>query len=325
MASSISWSEQVGSQRNWIWRGWRVRYTYIRARLRQNSVPLFEDDLPREKTLESLPSTSSYPMIFLHGFGASIGHWRYNLTELSQYHTVYALDLLGFGASEKAIASYEANLWVDQVYDFWKTFINEPIILVGNSVGSLISLMVAATYPEMVKGLVLISLPDPAAQFEVLPPWMIPVVETIQNLVASPPILRLFFQLARRPSFVRRWVQLAYDNPNSITDELVEILVTPALERGSARAFCSLFKTVGSPRLGPSVKSLLPQLSIPILLIWGQQDRLVPIKFAKPSQYLDYYNNLKLVELENAGHCPHDECPERVNQEILNWLNDNIS
>lgn len=320
----MTWYEQVGTQRNWIWRGWRVRYAYIRSRQGENAVPQFERDVPALTQVESLSSTPSEPMIFLHGFGASIGHWRYNLTELSQYHTVYALDLLGFGASEKAIASYEASLWVEQVYEFWKTFINEPVILVGNSVGSLISLMVAAAYPEMVKGLVLISLPDPAAQFEVLPPWMIPVVETIQNIVASPPILRLFFQLARRPSFVRRWVQLAYDNPNSITDELVEILVTPALERGSARAFCSLFKTVGSPRLGPSVKSLLPKLSIPILLIWGQQDRLVPIKFANPSQYLEYYQNLKLVELENAGHCPHDECPERVNQEISTWVKESI-
>jgi len=306
LVSSTGWQNQVGCQRDWIWRGWRIRYAYTRPPL-------------------SLAARPSYPMIFLHGFGASIGHWRHNLAEFSQTHTVYALDLLGFGASEKAIAPYNTQLWVDQVYDFWKTFIGEPAILVGNSIGSLISVMVASQYPELAQGLVLISLPDPGLQLEMLPPWSIPVVETVQNIVASPPVLRLFFTLARRPSFIRRWVQLAYNNPHAITDELVEILVTPVLERGAARAFCSIFKTMGSPRLGPAVKTLFPQLNIPILLLWGLQDRLIPIQLANPRQYSQYHSQLKLVELENAGHCPHDECPERVNAEILTWLQESFT
>ncbi|WP_079679605.1 alpha/beta fold hydrolase [Planktothrix sp. PCC 11201] len=305
MLSSASWQDQVGCQRDWIWRGWRIRYAYSRPGL-------------------SLSSRPSYPMLFLHGFGASIGHWRYNLAVLSQTHTVYALDLLGFGGSEKAIAPYNTQLWVDLVYDFWKTFIREPVILVGNSIGSLVSLMVASQDPKLAKGLVLISLPDPGLQLEMLPPWAIPVVEKVQNVVASPPVLRLFFALARRPSFIRRWVKLAYNNPDAITDELVDILVTPALERGAARAFCSILKMMGNPRLGPTVKSLFPQLTVPILLVCGLQDRLIPVKFANPRQYLQYYSQLKLVELENAGHCAHDECPERVNGEILTWMNENF-
>jgi Predicted hydrolases or acyltransferases (alpha/beta hydrolase superfamily) len=305
LISSASWQDQVGCQRDWIWRGWRVRYAYSRPRL-------------------SLSSSPSYPMLFLHGFGASIGHWRYNLAELSQVHTVYALDLLGFGGSEKAIVPYNTQLWVDLVYDFWKTFIREPVILVGNSIGSLISVMVAAQDSELAKGLVLISLPDPGLQLEMLPPWSIPVVETVQNIVASPPVLRLFFAFARRPGFIRRWVQLAYNNPDSITDELVDILVTPTQERGAARAFCSILKMMGNPRLGPTIKSLFPQLTVPILLLCGLQDRLIPVKFANPSQYLQYYSQLKLVELENTGHCAHDECPERVNTEILTWLKESF-
>jgi haloalkane dehalogenase len=77
---------------------------------------------------------------------------------------------------------------------------------------------------------------------------------------------------------------------------------------------------MGSPRLGPAVKTVLPNLTIPILLIWGKQDRLIPIQLANPRKYLEYNPNLKLVELDEAGHCPHDECPERVNQEILDWM-----
>lgn len=289
----------IGARRDWIWRGWRVRYTYVRS--------------PRQ-------NQQTRPMIFLHGFGASLGHWRYNLAELSQYHTVYALDLLGFGASEKAIASYNVSLWVDLVYEFWQTFIQEPAILVGNSTGSLISVVAAAEHREMAAGVVMISLPDPGVQTEAIPPWMLPLVETVQNVIASPLVLRSLFYWVRRPSLVRRWVKLAYSNPEAITEDFIEMLATPAQDRGAARAFATLFKAVGSVRFGPSLKEVFPNLKIPMLLIWGKQDRLIPMKFAQPQRYLELNPKLNLIEIEQAGHCPHHECPDRVNQEILTWI-----
>ncbi len=292
-----------GFQRDWVWRGWKIRYTYMRASNRTKSQ-----------------GDSSLPIICLHGFGASIGHWRYSLRELSQSHTVYALDLLGFGASQKAIASYDSLLWADLVYDFWKTFIGESAILVGNSVGSLVALVAAAQYPDMTQGVVAISLPDPVAQTEAVPAWMLPIVEAIQNTVASPPVLRSIFYIVRRPSLVRRWAKLAYENPDAVTDELVKILTTPSTDRGAARAFSMLFKVMGSSRLGPGVKTLLPRVNVPILLLWGAQDRLIPIRFANPSKYLQYNSNIKFVQLERGGHCPHDECPELVHREILQWI-----
>ncbi|WP_413163238.1 alpha/beta fold hydrolase [Capilliphycus salinus ALCB114379] len=299
-----SLTSQLGFQRDWIWRGWRIRYTYLRS-----------------KSNPTTPSENSpSPMIFLHGFGASIGHWRYSLQELSQSHTVYALDLLGFGASQKAIASYDTSLWADLVHDFWLTFIGEPTILVGNSVGSLVALVAAAQYPEMTKGVVAISLPDPVAQTEAVPGWMLPVVEAIQNTVASPPVLRSLFYIVRHRSLVRFWAKLAYENREKVNDELVDILATPATDRGAARAFSILFKVMGSSRLGPGVKSLLPRVNVPILLLWGKQDRLIPISFANPSKYLQYNSNIKFVQLERGGHCPQDECPELVHREILDWI-----
>ncbi|MEL7036432.1 MAG: alpha/beta fold hydrolase [Cyanobacteria bacterium J06592_8] len=295
---------QLGFQRDWVWRGWQIRYTYIRAKLNRTTTP-------------NNPAT---PMIFLHGFGAAIGHWRYSLQELSQSHTVYALDLLGFGASQKAIANYDTTLWADLVHDFWLTFIQEPAILVGNSVGSLVALVAAARYPQMAKGAVAISLPDPSAQTEAIPGWMLPIVEAIQNTVASPPVLRSLFYIVRRRSLVRNWAKLAYENPNAVTDELIDILATPATDRGAARAFSILFQVMGSPRLGPGVKTVLPDINVPILILWGAQDRLIPLRFANPSKYLQYNPLIKFVELERGGHCPQDECPELVHREILAWI-----
>ncbi|MBW4644486.1 MAG: alpha/beta fold hydrolase [Goleter apudmare HA4340-LM2] len=301
MTTAVHWQQRVGNQRDWIWRGWQTRYTYTR--------PIHN---PQNTT----------PLILLHGFGASIGHWRHNLEVLGERHTVYALDMLGFGASEKAPANYSIELWVEQVYDFWRAFIRQPVVLVGNSNGSLISMAAAAAHPDMVAGVVMMSLPDPTLEQEAIPallrPVLMPVIMTIKKIVASPLVLKPVFHVVRRPSILRRWASLAYAKPEAITDELIEILAGPPQDRGSARAFSALFKAAIGLNFSPSVKKVLPTLTIPMLLIWGQKDRFVPPVLA--SQFAQYNENLQLLNLEDVGHCPHDECPEQVNQAILEWI-----
>ena len=298
MTKSQQWQQRIGSQRDWVWRGWQTRYTYIRAQKRNGQ--------------------QTTPMILLHGFGASIEHWRNNLPVLSQNHTVYALDLLGFGAAQKPPAEYNVELWVQQVYDFWKTFIQKPVVLVGNSIGSLVCFVAAATYPEMVKGIAMLSLPDVSLRQETLPRHLGPIVTTIEGMVASPPVVKSLFKVLRRPAMIRRWAKFAYANKAAVNDELVEILSAPAQDEGAARTFCSLFKAVRNPLFAPSVKALLPNLKIPILLVWGRQDRMVPPSLA--TQFASLNPKIQLVDLENAGHCPHDECPEQFNQILLHWL-----
>jgi pimeloyl-ACP methyl ester carboxylesterase len=295
--TSLTWQQRVGSQRDWVWRGWRTRYTYIRAK----------------QNLEHNP-----PILMLHGFGASIGHWRHNLPALSDRHAVYALDMLGFGASEKARIDYKVSLWVDQVYDFWQTFIQTPMVLVGNSIGSLVCLAAAETYPEMVRGIVMISLPDMSARNDTIPQWCQPIVSGLESAIASPPVLQSLFYFVRRPQIVKKWASLAYANPTAISEELVEILSGPAQDRGAARAFAALLKAMIGADFSPSARKVLGDLNIPMLLLWGKQDRMIPYTLA--ARFRDINPQLRVVDVENAGHCPHDECPEVVNQLLLEWL-----
>ncbi len=298
MATSGRWQQRVGSQRDWVWRGWQTRYTYWRAPAKG-----------QEPTV---------PVMLLHGFGGSIGHWRHNLEVLGQHHTVYALDMLGFGASRKAAATYKIDLWVSQVYEFWQTFIREPVVLVGNSIGSLVCLAAAAAHPEMVRGITAINLPDLSQREEAIPSWLLPVVTSIERLVASPLILKSLFPILKHPTVIRKWAGLAYGNPKAVTPELVEILSEPARDRGAARTFSALFRAMTCADFGPRVKEILPKLDIPMLLLWGSQDRMIPPGLAR--QFVSLNPKLELVEIEGAGHCPHDECPERVNQVLLDWL-----
>ena len=298
MGNGGDWERRIGRQRDWVWRGWQTRYTFLHPS-------------PKE-------TASELPLILLHGFGACLEHWRHNLPVLGQQHPVYALDLLGFGASRKAPVDYRIDLWMQQVYDFWRTFIRQPAVLVGNSIGSLVCLAAAAAHPEMVRGIALISLPDVSLRQEMIPRWLLPAVTTAEQLVASPLLLKLLFLFLRRPCILRRWAAIAYANPEAVNDELVAILAGPPRDRGAAGTFATLCRGLNRPHFSPPAKAILPELALPILLIWGRQDRMVPFSLA--SYFVRLNSQIELVEMEGAGHCPHDECPGEFNQILLDWL-----
>jgi pimeloyl-ACP methyl ester carboxylesterase len=279
---SKTWHHRVGNQRDWVWRGWQTRYTYQRC----NGT-----------------GTELAPVLLLHGFGASIGHWQHNLEFLTTHHTVYGLDLVGWGGSRKPNINYTIDLWVDQVYDFWQTFVGRPMILVGNSIGSLVALVAAARHPEMAVSTIMVSLPDLSAEQELIPQPLQPLVNGIKRAILNPPLLRTLFKLVSRPQVARKWAQIAYANPDRVTDELVDLFTAPAREREAPAAFVKIMQGMTSSNFSPNIRKLLPGMEIPMLLI-----------------LLALNPRLELVNLEAAGHCAHDELPDEVNSLIRNWL-----
>jgi pimeloyl-ACP methyl ester carboxylesterase len=288
------WSDQMGAQRDWVWRGWQIRYTYIRARQGDTGVPI----------------------LFLHGFGSAITQWRSNLTTLSEFHTVYALDLLGFGASEKAAASYNVALWVDQVYNFWRTLIRQPVVLVGHSLGALVALTAATTHPDMVQGLVLMTLP--AARQELLSGKLQAIAGRLEGWLTHPLLLRPAFSLIRRPSVLRSVLKLMYTDAKNVTEELVESFARPALDRGAAGVFCRLAQARTQSDFSQCTKVMMPLVQVPILLLWGEKDQIIPLAWGR--QLTSLHAELDLVEIPGAGHSLYDEAADRVNQELLGWI-----
>ena len=294
---NIPWQRRIGHQRDFIWRGWQTRYSYIKA--------------------QQLKS-SDLPLVLIHGFGASIEHWRKNIPYLSQQQSVYAIDLLGFGASVKAHTRYTVDLWVEQIHDLWQAVIDQPVILIGNSLGSLVGMSLAGKYPEMVEGLVMLSLPDVSLRQEMLPKAIAPLVTTLENVVASPPLIKNLLKFLRKPEIIKRWAKVAYEDETAIDDELVQILSRPAYDEGAARTFYRLFQGVRQSSFAKPAKEVLPKLEIPILLVWGEQDKMVPGTLA--TIFAQMSDRIELVQLPNMGHCPHDENPEVFNQILTEWL-----
>ena len=302
------WDERIGCQREWSWRGWEIRYSFRH---------------PPEPT--GLP-----PLLLIHGFGAAIEHWRYNLAMFAQHTSIYAIDLLGFGGSRKADQLYSAYSWADQVGDFCREIIGCPTVLVGNSIGSLVALTVAAESPTLVAGLIMASLPDVSLRQQAAPSFLRSWIEKVESAFAPPWLLNGLFKFVRRPPIIKRWGSLAYGLRQEQVDldlfeaeaELVQIICSPPQDLGAEVAFRQLFSSVRQSHFAPSVKEVLPTLDFPILLLWGDGDRFIPCRYGQQFALLN-----KKIEFQlwpGVGHCLHDECPNKFNQTCLTWLRQNF-
>ena len=108
-----------------------------------------------------------------------------------------------------------------------------------------------------------------------------------------------------------------YRDRAAVTDELVEMLYAPSCDVGAQQVFASVL--TAPP--GTTPQELLLRLQHPLLILWGEEDPWTPIKGAKIYQDLAVSNSdVEFQVIPQAGHCPHDEKPEIVNQLILDWL-----
>jgi pimeloyl-ACP methyl ester carboxylesterase len=259
------------------------------------------------------------PLVLVHGFGACIGHWRKNIPVLAAGgYRVFALDLLGFGGSDKPPLDYTLELWEQLLKDFCAAHIQEPAVFIGNSIGALLSLMVVADRPEISAGGVLINCAGGLSHrpHELNPPLRI-AMAGFNRLVRSKFTGRVVFNRVRQKPQIRRTLLQVYRNPEAVTDELVDLLYAPSCDPGAQQVFASIL--TAPP--GPTPAGLLPKVRHPLLVIWGADDPWTPITGAKIFQQArESGQPIQIAPIPKAGHCPHDEVPDVVNRLILNWL-----
>ncbi|XP_031114767.1 pheophytinase, chloroplastic isoform X2 [Ipomoea triloba] len=262
------------------------------------------------------------PIVLVHGFGASAFHWRYNIPELAKKYKVYALDLLGFGWSEKALVEYDALIWRDQVVDFLKEIVKEPAVLVGNSLGGFTTLVAATTLPEQVKGVVLL---NSAGQFGDASSATTEQEDTaLQKLILKPLkeifqriVLGFLFWQAKQPARIESVLKSVYINSSNVDNYLIDSITRPAADPNAGEVYYRLMTRFMSNQRKYTLDAVLSELSCPLLLLWGDLDPWVGP--AKANRIKEFYPNTSLVNLQ-AGHCPHDEVPELVNKALLDWL-----
>ncbi len=257
------------------------------------------------------------PLLLIHGFGASTDHWRKNIAGLGETFEVWAIDLLGFGRSAKPDWQYSGNLWRDQLHDFIDQVIGQPVVLVGNSLGGYAALCVAAQRPQSAAGLVLINSAGPFTDIQgtTKPDPMREVMgKVVQTLFRQDWASFLLFQYIRQKSIIRRTLEQVYLDQSAVTDQLVEDIYRPSCDPGAARVFASVFRT----SQGEKVDVLLRQLTCPLLMLWGEADPWINAR-ERGARFRRYHPQLTEYYLR-AGHCPHDEIPDQVNDLIRSWV-----
>jgi pimeloyl-ACP methyl ester carboxylesterase len=260
-------------------------------------------------------------VVLVHGFGASSQHWRKNMPVLGTNFRTYAIDLIGFGNSAKplpsATISYTFETWSELLADFCREVVKTPAFLVGNSIGCIVTMQTAVDYPDLVLGIASLNfslrLLHERKRKEL--PWYRNFgAGMMQNILGNRVIGNFFFQQIAQPKVVKKILLQAYGNKEAVTDELVDILIKPAQDKGAADVFLAFTRY----SQGPLAEDLLPLIECSVLLIWGENDPWEPIELAK--EFTKFASVQKFISLSGIGHCPQDEAPEQINQILRDWI-----
>jgi pimeloyl-ACP methyl ester carboxylesterase len=236
-------------------------------------------------------------LILLHGLGSSIYTWADVIPALARDHDVVAGDLPGFGGSDIP-EDLSASVYPGTVLALMDRLGISRATLVGHSLGGAVATVLAARHPERVRRLVLVD----SAGFN-LEPSKRPL---ILRLVGWAPVATAIDALP-----VRRWVltralhQVLHD-PTLVTPERVEEYLAPLARPGATEAVRSLL--THEPGFG--LPALVSEVRVPTLIVWGRNDRWVPL--ADADRFAAAIPGSRKVVLEECGHVPQEERPAEI-------------
>ncbi len=299
-SSSLSSADASIATQTWMWQGFPIAYQ------RQGS--------------------EGPAVVLVHGFGASLGHWRKNIPVLAATCRVYALDLIGFGGSAKPTpgplksveqVEYTFETWGQQIADFCQEVVGEPAFLVGNSVGCIAVMQAVVDHPTIGRSMALLncSLRLLHDRHRATQPWFKRLgAPILQRILKNEWVGQTFFKQLAKPATVRKILLKAYANADAVTDELVDLLMAPASDAGAAAVFIAF---TGYSQ-GPLPEDLLEKLPCSAIILWGDADPWEPIALGRA--FAAYPQVQQFIPLEGVGHCPQDEAPELVNPILQDWI-----
>jgi pimeloyl-ACP methyl ester carboxylesterase len=242
-------------------------------------------------------------LLLLHGFASSTYSWREVMAPLAEDARVVAFDRPAFGLTERpmpgdfpnGVNPYTADAQADLTIGLMDALGIEQAVLVGNSAGGTIATYTALRHPERVQALVLVD----AAIYNGggSPSWARPLLTTPQARRIGPLLVRN----------IREWGyqfgQSAWHDPTRFTDEIWAEYSKPLQAENWDRALWEL--TQASQPLG--LDQRLEELGVPVLVITGDDDRIVPTE--QSIRLAGEIPGAELAVLPNCGHVPQEECP----------------
>ncbi|XP_014521698.1 pheophytinase, chloroplastic [Vigna radiata var. radiata] len=288
-------AEDEVQTRVWNWRGYSIRY--------QRS------------------GSNGPALLLVHGFGANSDHWRNNISVLAQSHRVYAIDLIGYGYSDKPNprqirdhSFYTFETWASQLNEFCLDVIKDEAFFLCNSIGGVVGLQAALVAPHICRGIILLNISLRMLHIKKQPWYGKPFIRSLQRLLRDTVLGKFFYKTVATKESVRNILCQCYHDTSKVTDELVQIILGPGLEPGAAEVFLEFICYSG----GPLPEELLPQVKCPVLIAWGDKDPWEPIEIGR--NYENFDSVEEFIVLPNVGHCPQDEAPHLVNPLVESFV-----
>jgi len=248
-------------------------------------------------------------IILVHGVFNSVDSWSPNMPSLAEAHRVYALDMPGFGLTDKIPMSSLVQ-GAQFVNDFMKTQNIDKATLVGHSLGGAYSLHFAIQYPDKLHRLVLIDSLGLGIKAHFI--FKLLTLPVIGEFISRPSL-----------SGTRRTLKTAVYDKSLVTDELVETGYRFSALPGAQKALLSMLRSGGNYRgirpefIRPIVENL-SSIKAPTLIIWGEQDPIFPVDQAQVA--LKGIPDARLTVFGRCGHIPYLEHPNKFNSLVKEFL-----
>jgi pimeloyl-ACP methyl ester carboxylesterase len=247
------------------------------------------------------------PLVFIHGVGAGSSSfmWRKNFDVLARDFRVYALDLLGFGFSDKpSTAPYSADLYVELITDFIREVTGYPANVVASSLGAAYTIRVADEHPDLIKSMVL-NAPTGADRLNTRPGM---AGAAFYGLLQSPVLGTSFYNVMASERSIRDYSRkhLFYDH-RRVSNRMVANFYATSHQQGAQHAIAAFL----SGYLNTDTRAAFSRLTQRVMLVWGKQDQTTPV--AQAVALLEANPRASLEVFDYCRMMPEQEHPEKFN------------
>ncbi len=248
------------------------------------------------------------PLLFIHGLGGLWQNWLLNIPAFMDRFRVIAPDLPGFGGSEMPAEPISIQGYAKTVDAMCYALGVDRVAVVGNSMGGFIGAELALAFPTRVERLVLVS----AAGLSIteIPHQPLRAAAALFSL-AQPRLARLDKAVARRPRLRRAAMQGVVRYPERLSAALTYELILGSGKPGFVPALDALTSY--------DFRDRLPEIEVPVLIVWGENDILVPVDDATRYERM-IGSNARRIVFADTGHVPMIERPSRFNELLSEFL-----
>ncbi len=249
-------------------------------------------------------------LLLLHGFAFSVEVWEHNIKELAKQHIVIALDLLGFGLSDKPKNKQKVEEFPIFVYDFLRALKIDSLHIIGHSMGGLIALRFTQLFKEMVESLTLIS---SAGLDRKIP---------IHFRLFSLPLLGEFFVQPNKQglqSALRKNVFYQHTDLTNLSNKLYEYSLHPEMAKTLLNVCRAAINIFGFKRkIIKTIAKEMTKVTCPVLIIWGENDCIIYVDHAYKAHKM--LKNAQLEIFPACGHLPQFEYPQKFNEIVSKFI-----